>query len=179
VKRDDRDAYLRQGVVLPETPVQRRERAALEEDLRSIELRGRPLPVRLRNFRPAAESYLRSAGGPLAYMVRLRSIEDQVAGQRAALEDAWWALVDECGDDAAEFSKRWQATARTWRFDDVNDLIDRHNRWYPVESRLPMDPSSGTYALVNGHDYRLEPLDAEWVLERLPDRPERVARDRA
>jgi hypothetical protein len=50
----------------------------------------------------------------------------------------------------------------------LNDLIDRHNRWYPVESRLPMDPRTGDYARVNGRDYRLEPLDAEWVLERLP-----------
>ena len=53
-------------------------------------------------------------------------------------------------------------------FDDLNDLIDRNNRWYPAESRLPMDPRTGDYALVNGRDYRLELLDADWVLERLP-----------
>jgi hypothetical protein len=50
----------------------------------------------------------------------------------------------------------------------LNDLVDRHNRWYPVESRLPMDPCRGDYALVNGRDYRLEPFDAEWVLGRWP-----------
>jgi hypothetical protein len=54
------------------------------------------------------------------------------------------------------------------RFDDLNDLIERHNRWYPVESRLPMDPRRGDYGLVNGRDYRLEPLDDGWVLERFP-----------
>ena len=31
-----------------------------------------------------------------------------------------------------------------------------------------MDPRTGEYALVNGRDYRLEPLDAAWVLERFP-----------
>jgi hypothetical protein len=52
----------------------------------------------------------------------------------------------------------------------VNDLIDRHNRWYPAESRLPMDPRRGDYALVNGRDYRLAPLGPEWVLDRFsPD----------
>jgi hypothetical protein len=58
--------------------------------------------------------------------------------------------------------------ARLQVFDEVNDLIDRHNRWYPAESRLPMDPRRGDFALVNGRDYRLEPLDTEWVLERFP-----------
>jgi hypothetical protein len=31
-----------------------------------------------------------------------------------------------------------------------------------------MDPRSGDFALVNGRDFRLEPLDAEWVLDRFP-----------
>ena len=57
------------------------------------------------------------------------------------------------------------------RFAEVNDLIERHNRWYPIEARLAMDPKTGDYALVNGRDYRLDPLDAEWVLERFPPVP--------
>ena len=31
-----------------------------------------------------------------------------------------------------------------------------------------MDPRRGDYALVDGRDYRLEPLGAGWVLERFP-----------
>ena len=31
-----------------------------------------------------------------------------------------------------------------------------------------MDPRRGDYALVNGRDYRLDELDAAWVLERFP-----------
>ena len=59
-------------------------------------------------------------------------------------------------------------TARSQAFDELNDLIGRHNRWCPVESRLPMDPRRGDYALVNGRDYRLDELDTAWVLERFP-----------
>ncbi len=70
--------------------------------------------------------------------------------------------------DAERFRREWTAYARLQVFDEVNDLIDRHNRWYPVESRLPMDPRRGDYALVNGGDYRLPPLDAGWVLARFP-----------
>jgi hypothetical protein len=74
-------------------------------------------------------------------------------------------------DGVEEFAASWQERAAHWSFDEVNDLIDRHNRWYPVESRLPMDPRTGDYALVNGRDYRLSALDAAWVLDRFP--PER------
>ena len=31
-----------------------------------------------------------------------------------------------------------------------------------------MDPRRGDFALVNGRDYRLRPLDAAWALERFP-----------
>ena len=50
----------------------------------------------------------------------------------------------------------------------MNDLIERHNRWYPIESRLPMDPRRRDYVLVNGRDYRLRPLDAAWALALFP-----------
>ena len=56
---------LKQQVVLPETPKERRELAALEEDLRSLPGRGRRTRLRLRNFRPSADAYLASTNGPL------------------------------------------------------------------------------------------------------------------
>lgn len=167
VKRAEREAIMRQGVVLPETPRQRRERAGLEEDMHSIELRGKPLPVRPRLFRPSADAYLVATRGPLPYMLRLREIERATEEHEARLRDEWHALALECRDPA-EFEARWVAAARLVVFDEVNDLIDRHNRWYPVESRLPMDPRRGDYALVNGRDYHIEPLDARWVVERFP-----------
>lgn len=158
---------MRRGVVLPETPRQRRERAALEEDLRSIELRGKPLPIRTRLFRPSADSYLVATRGPLPYMLRLRAIEQATEEHETRLREEWHALAEECVDER-EFRSRWIEAARATIFEEVNDLIDRHNRWYPVESRLPMDPRRGDYALVNGRDYRLELLDAAWVLTRFP-----------
>ena len=51
----------------------------------------------------------------------------------------------------------------------MNELIDRHNRWYPAESRLPIDPRTGDYVLVNGR--QLPPRrrwTLRWVLERFP-----------
>jgi hypothetical protein len=171
----ERDAILRQGVVLPETPRRRREVAALAEDLETITLNGKPLPVRARAFRPTAEAYLVATRGPLPYMLRLREIEQAMSALESSLEEAWRALQAECADDPERFRREWAARSRGLRFDELNDLIDRHNRWYPAESRLPMDPRTGDYALVNGRDYRLTPLDTSWVLERFPAEPDRVS----
>jgi hypothetical protein len=168
MKKAERDAILRQGVVLPETPRHRRERAALEEDLRTIALTGKPLPIRARHFRPTADAYLVATRGPLPYMLRLREIEQHTAELEAALREDWHELASECAGDAGRFHREWAARVAAQSFDEVNDLIDRHNRWYPAESRLPMDPRTGDHALVNGRDYRLAPLDAAWAFERFP-----------
>lgn len=159
---------MRQGVVLPETPRDRSERAGLEDDLRSMPSRGKPTELRLRNFRPRADSYLAAARGPLHYMLRLHDIERRTEAHEEQLRAARRALAAECEGDEAGFARRWRATAREVDFQEVNELIERHNRWYPAESSLAMDPRTGDYALVNGRDYRLPPLDDAWVLSRFP-----------
>jgi hypothetical protein len=168
MEKAERDAILRQGIVLPETPRDRRERAGLEEDLLVHPSRGKPVALRLRHFRPRADSYLAASRGPLHYMVRLYTIERRTEALEEALRESWRSLAAECDGDRARFADRWTTEARAVDFAEVNDLIERHNRWYPVESRLPMDPRTGDYALVNGRDYRRSALDFEWVLERFP-----------
>ena len=168
MEKAERDLILRQGIVLPETPRDRREQAGLEEDIRSIPLRGEPIPLRLRNFTPRADAYLAAARGPMAYMVRLHEIESRIVSSKERLRGSWLGLADDCDGNTGRFAREWRSTAERWSFFKINDLIHRHNRWYPAESRLPMDPRTGDYALVNGRDYRLQPLGGDWVLERFP-----------
>jgi hypothetical protein len=168
VERAEREAILKQGVARPETPVERRQAVELNEDLRSSPVRGRRLPSRLRNFRPTAEGYLGALGGPRPYMLRLIEIERLEQALDESLRAAWLQLAADCGDDEATFGRRWAATVADWSFDEVNELIERHNRWFPAESRLPMDPRRRDYALVNGRDFRREPLGSSWALGRFP-----------
>ena len=93
-------------------------------------------------------------------MARLRELDALTAQHEEALAEA-----RERYDEGT-----WHELVRTWDFGEVNDLIERHNRWYPAEARLPMDPTTGDYALVNGRSYRRRPLDASWALERFPSR---------
>jgi hypothetical protein len=168
VDRRERESIMRQGATRPETPRDRRERAALEEDLHESPLKGRPLRRRLRNFRPDASAQLTAIGGPLAWMRRLRGIEVALDEHEARLREAWDELAAECNGDADRFEREWRARADSWDFGDVNDLIARHNRNYPTESRLPMNPRTGDFVLVNGRPYTREPIGADWILERFP-----------
>jgi hypothetical protein len=167
MRQEERESLLREAVPRAQTARVRRELENLREDLRSSPMRGTPLPLRLRNFRPEADDYLASLGGPLPYMIRLREIESLTAAHDRALEVEHERLARALPRE--DFAAAWRGVARAWQFDEVNDLIDRHNRWYPVESRLPMDPRRGDFVLVNGRDYRLRELDEEWVLSRYPD----------
>lgn len=166
MRREEREQILKDTVAAV-TPRQRRELEALEEDVRSGGLRGRQLRLRLRNFRPSADGYLSALGGPLPYMVRLRTIEEMTSEHERRLEAAWRAL-GRTGLDEGAFAHAWTAEVAAWSFDEVNDLVDRHNRFYPAESRLPMDPRTRDYALVGGRDYRRRRLDAGWALDRFP-----------
>jgi hypothetical protein len=161
-----------QGATRPETPQERREREQLEADLATSPVRGRPLPQRLRNFRPDPASGVQALGGPTAWMRRLRAIEDAVAEHELRLEEAWRTLAEEHEQPAA-FAAAWRETAAGWSFVAVNDLIERHNRYFPVEAQLPMDPRTRDFVRINGRSYLREPLDAQWILDRFP--PDRAA----
>ncbi len=152
--RREREAILGQRR-RAETPRERREQQALAEDMLDNPLRGKPLPRRLRNFRPAADSYIAALGGPLPWMQRLREIDALTAEHERRL-----------GVVRAELGPgpEWRETAARWDFGVVNDLIDRHNRYYPAEARLPMDPRTGDFVLINGRSYRRAPLDAAWAI---------------
>jgi hypothetical protein len=160
-----------QGAVRPETARDREERRVLETDLAESPLKGRALPDRPRNFRPDAESAVRALGGPLAWMRRLRAIEDAIDQHERQLGEAWHELAKQV-DDPDEFARLWRDTAEQWDFRQVNAFIERHNRFFPAEARLPMDPRTRDFVRINGRDYQREALDAEWILRRWPaERP--------
>jgi hypothetical protein len=160
VKRTRAEEVLGEWGIRDVTPDAQLQRAQLEADRELNALVGKPLRRRLRNFRPEADNYLASLGGPLPYMQRLRQIEQETERHLERLEEAH---AEHAGDAQA-----WRRVAERWDFGEVNDLIDRHNRWYPIEARLAMDPRSRDFVPVGGRAYRRERLDAAWILARFP-----------
>jgi hypothetical protein len=170
VDKRQREAIMKQGATRPETSRDRREREALTEDLKGNPLKGDAVPMRLRNFRPDASAQLAALAGPVAWMRRLRAIEIAIDQHEQQLAELWAALRAEYGDDEERFAREWQRSAELWDFGQVNELIARHNRHFPAESRLPMNPRTGDFVLVNGRPYTRRPLDAGWILARFPAR---------
>jgi hypothetical protein len=158
---------MNQGATRPETPRERREREQLEADLETSPVRGMPLRQRIRNFRPDPESAVRALGGPTVWMTRLRAIEDAVDQHERQLREAWRMLAEELEEPDA-FTDAWHELAGNWSFAEVNELIERHNRNFPAEARLALDPRTRDFVRLNGRPYEREPLDAHWILDRFP-----------
>jgi hypothetical protein len=142
------------------TPSSAAERARLEGEYELNPLVGKALPRRIRRFGALAHTYLASLGGPLPYMQRARLIDDETERHRARLAEAHELYRDD--------PQGWRRTVESWNFSEVNDLIERHNTWYPVEARLPMDPKTKDYVEVGGRPYWREPLDTAWILRNFP-----------
>ena len=141
----------------------------MAERLEDPQSGGRPFSSRARETRRSLEEYLRAGMRP-RWMERLIEIDRGTKREQRALAAAYETLREECGDDRAAFRRRWRATARAWRFDELNELIRTHNEWYPVERDLPMDLRTRDYVLINGRSYRRRELGPDWVLKEFPAR---------
>jgi hypothetical protein len=85
-----------------------------------------------RNFTLTLEQRLQAyAQGPPGYMRRRRRIEDLEARLIQKLEGPH-SFVDVAS--SAEFVDELAA---------LNDLIEKHNRYYPIEANLPIDVRTG------------------------------------
>jgi hypothetical protein len=126
---------------------------------------GRPISSLARNTQRTVEAYLKAGVRP-RWMERVAEIDQAIASQQRRFARRYRALRDEC--DGAAFAARWRAIAAEARFDELNELIDQHNEWYPIERDLPMDLRTRDYVLINGRSYRRPTLGPEWVLEHFP-----------
>lgn len=128
---------------------------------------GQPLTERARQRQRSVESYLRGEALP-RYVQRLREIERATEQHRERLERAFAAIQAAHAGDPEAFAAAWRVRAAAWDFAHVNALVDQHNRYYPIERDLPMDPRTGDYVPVSGRPYRREPLGTAWILARFP-----------
>ena len=128
---------------------------------------GRGLSRHARQYQRTLEGYLQAGHRP-RWMERLGEIDFGVARERRRVQNAYETLRAECGGDRRAFARRWRERAHRWSFDEVNELIDQHNEWFPIERQLPMDPRTRDYVLIHGRSYRRQRLDAAWVLSEFP-----------
>jgi hypothetical protein len=125
---------------------------------------GEQSAIAARNFSLTSEERVRAiAAGPPAHMRRLRAIEDLEEGIVRVLAQRYAeARAQKIDADAYALSKApLRAIAR------LADLIERHNRWYPIEANLPMHPRTGELLDRTGLPWRpLAPRDLTQLLAR-------------
>jgi hypothetical protein len=165
--RRERLAIMSEGAIREDDPRDLARARRLAEDVDGSPLKGKRIPQRVKNFVAGPDSYVASMGGPLPWMQRRRMIEDETARHERRLGEARRELAAACSNEV-EFARRWRRVAAGWSFHAVNELIEKHNRNFPAEARLPMDPRTGDFVRLNGKPYRLEPLDARWILGCFP-----------
>lgn len=120
-----------------------------------------------RNFTLTTDERIRALTiGPPAYAVRKRKIEDT--------EDRWIAILVALHDTLAGRGLSLDAIgqaladkAESFDYARQNALVAAHNRWYPIEANLRIDPRTGGY-LAHGRPWLPEPeYDAARVLARV------------
>jgi hypothetical protein len=107
-------------------------------------------------------------GGAPAWSRRLKRIHDLTTLAEELLREEWAALAQACRGNADHFVAEWTRRAEHVPFTELNDLIDRHNRYFPAEANLAMDVHTLDYVDFGGSNYRLKQLGAAWILERFP-----------
>jgi hypothetical protein len=127
-------------------------------------LRGLPLPSRVGSAPPSIESILLAAAGPPRFAERLATIERLTAELASRAESGREQFEEVYGAGSPLAAARLRREVAGWDLTAVNMLITEHNRYYPIERRLPMDPLTGDYVAVNGRSYRRPNIDHRTVV---------------
>lgn len=116
-----------------------------------------------RNFTISTEDRVRALAADVpAYAARKRGIEDK----EADLVETLVALHDELaakGEPAQAIADAVRAKAAAFDLARLNAKIAKHNRYYPIEANLPIDPATGGFLLFGR---RWSP-ERPWTVTRL------------
>jgi hypothetical protein len=123
------------------------------------------------NFTISTEERLRALTcGPPAAIRRLRAIEDLESAIVRTLAERY-AEARRLGMDGEEHAR---AHAPVRAIERLNELIRRHNRWYPIEANLPIHPPTGELLDRTGMPWTPRPrrsMDDLLACARLAVRP--------
>ena len=109
------------------------------------------------NFKISLADRVRAAAGLPAHMRRKRRIEDLEAAIVLALSQILDEAEAEFGVGSTQAEEAFRARAHDLDLGLLNDLIDRHNRYYPIEANLPTDVTTGKL-MVASQPWAPDPL---------------------
>ena len=134
----------------------------------SEDIKGKPIKIRQKNFTVPLSRQVQSYLGAPEYALRARKIEDAIDRLMKELTMSFHDMRDQYSDKPDLFSHKWQQLINGLDLNELNDLIEKHNRYYPVEANLRADPHSGKYLLGGSIWQEKEKITKEKLLKRFP-----------
>jgi hypothetical protein len=140
----------------------------LSETAPAAETAGRPLSIHASPFGMSVADYLRAAAGAPAWSRRLVRLQNLEAELREQIEAAWQEHRRRFAAEPQVLAAAWRAHLAAIDLAPINELIDKHNAYYPIEAGLRMQWPSGRYLLPSGARYPLDRITPESLLAEYP-----------
>jgi hypothetical protein len=163
--------FIRRGGRRVDSPRERNLASRIDRAIGDSAESARALTIHASPYTLEVTDYLRAAAGPPAWSQRLARIQQLTAEM---FELLGFALVDH----RARYRGRPLDLQAAWRqyldsidLEPINELIDKHNLYYPTEARLRMQWPSGRYILPSGMEYPLPRLSVANLLTQFPCEP--------
>ena len=99
---------------------------------------------------------------------RLKAIELETERLLARLAEAYEEEREAAAHEPERFGRRWTQRLERTSFIEVNELIEIHNEWFPMEAHLRWDRDLDDYRAPFGIPWRKRVLDVDWALEHFP-----------
>ena len=128
----------------------------------------RPLSIHASPFFLDTAAYLRAAAGAPAWSRRLGRIQRLEGELREHLGAALAEYRRRSDGRPLELASAWRAYVVDLDLSELNDLVDKHNLYYPIEAGLRMQWPSGRYILPEGLQFPLPRLTHEALLAEFP-----------
>ncbi len=136
-------------------------------------IKGKPLKIPQFNFTISLENKVRSMFGPPHYASRARKIENTTHKLMEDLAFEYTSMLDKFSENPEVFAQQWKGLISSLELDEINDLIDKHNTYYPMEANLQIDPDSGAPLIGSIPWEPTERFSVEGLLKRFP--PDMIA----
>jgi hypothetical protein len=143
---------------------------AIEESLREFAAPGAhgPLYVRASPFYLETCDYLKAAAGPPAWSIRLARLHRMIDELRSDLMREQGDMRERHRGSREALSQEWRRYLAGLDLSPINELIEKHNAYYPIEAGLRMQWPSGRYILPGGTEFPMPLVSVESLLAEFP-----------
>ena len=129
---------------------------------------GKPLNIPEFNFTIPLEKKVQALSGPPYYAVRARRIEQLTDQLMEELTVNYSKMMKQFSNSPEVFAQKWKESVESVELDTINDLIERHNNYYPVEANLTIDPKSEALMFGSAPWEPRKKVTKESLLQRFP-----------